>query len=95
VTLIPVVMVLTRLLESQLYITPLAVFIGVVCLWVLMRLLKGISIIYDVLSFKVYVMGLVILLIVGVALYGYADYARSTTVYLKYLLHTSAQASER
>jgi hypothetical protein len=65
------------------------VFIGIITVWVLIRLLKGISIIYDVYPFKVYAIGLLLLIVVGAAVYGYADYTRSTSVYLRYMMHSS------
>jgi len=86
---IPLVMVFYRLLESQLYIVPIFSVVGIVTLWVLLRLLKGISIIYDVYPFKVYAIGLLMLVVIGVALYGYADYSESASAYVRYMMHSS------
>jgi hypothetical protein len=55
-------------------------------LWVVLRLFKGISIIYDVFPGKVYAFGLLCIILVSVVIYGYLDYTRSMTLYLKYLL---------
>ncbi len=89
VILIPLVMVFYRLLESQFYTFPIFVFIGIVSVWVLLRLLRGVSIIYDVYPIKVYAIGLLMLVIITAALYGYADYTHSTSVYLKYMMQSS------
>ena len=89
VLLIPLVMILYRLLEAELYLVPIGVAIGALSLWVLFRLLKGISIIYDVFSLKVYAVGLLIIVVAGAAIFGYVDYTRSTSVYLKYMMHST------
>ncbi|HEV8538322.1 MAG TPA: glycoside hydrolase family 2 TIM barrel-domain containing protein [Bacteroidota bacterium] len=88
VFLLPLAMIFYQLL-SQFYIVWVFVFIGIITVWVLIRLLKGISIIYDVYPFKVYAIGLLLLIVVGAAVYGYADYTRSTSVYLRYMMHSS------
>ncbi len=88
IVLIPIVMLLYRLLDSTFYILPIFSFIVLISVWVLFRLLKGISIIFDVVPLKVYSVGLLLLLMLGAAFYGYIDYTRSTSVYMKYMLHT-------
>lgn len=85
---IPIAMILYRLMEAEIYTVPTFVLIGIVSLWVLIRLFKGVSIIYDVFPFKVYLVGVFIILVSAVALYGYIDLTRSTSVYLKYMMHT-------
>lgn len=86
--LLPLVMIFYQLLD-QFYVVWVFVFIGIVSVWVLLRLLKGISIIYDVYPFKVYATGLFLIIVLGAALYGYADYTRSTSLYLRYMMHSS------
>lgn len=97
VVFIPVAMILYRLLESDVYIVPLLVLLGIVTLWVIVRLFKGVSIIYDVFQIKVYAVGLLLIVVATAALYGYFDYTRSTSMYLKYMMqaarHTSATNS--
>jgi hypothetical protein len=88
IVLIPVAMILYRLMDTEFYILPVAVLVVIVTLWVFIRLLKGISIIYDVYPMRVYAGGIIFLLIFLGALYGYLDYTQSTSVYLKFLLHT-------
>ncbi len=85
---IPVAMILYRLMEAEVYTMPTFILIGVVTVWVIIRLFKGISIIYDVYPFKVYIAGILIIVLSAAALYGYVDYTRSTSVYVKYLLHS-------
>jgi len=87
VVFIPVAMVLYRLLESQIYTMPVFIALGVISLWVLMRLFKGISIIFDVFQVKVYAVGVLLILGYSLAVFGYLDYTRSASMYLKHLTH--------
>ena len=87
VIFIPVAMVLYRLsMETETYIVPLVVAIGVVSLWVLARLLKGVSIVYNVFPLQVYFLGFLIIIVATAALYSYLDYTRSTSLYLRYFM---------
>ncbi len=87
VIFIPVAMVLYRLsMETETYIVPIVAAIGVVSLWVLARLLKGVSIVYNVFPLKVYFLGLLIIIVATAALYSYLDYTRSTSLYLRYFM---------
>ncbi len=87
IVLIPIVMILYRLLDSSFYILPIFGFIVIISIWVLFRLLKGVSIIYDVVPAKVYAVGILVLIVISAAFYGYIDYTQSTSVYLKYMMH--------
>lgn len=87
VVFIPVAMVLYRLMEADLYAVPVLVLVGGVWLWVLMRLFKGIAIIFDVFPAKVYAVGLLLIAVSGAAVFGYLDYAHSTSQYLRHVMH--------
>ena len=89
VLLIPLAMIMYRLMETDLYVIPVFAILVIVTLWVLLRLLKGVSIIYDVYPSRVYAGGVLLLLVTAGVLYGYFDYTQSTSVYLKYLLHAA------
>lgn len=86
IVLIPIVMILYRLLDGSVYVFPIVTFIVFISLWVLFRLLKGVSIICDVYPIKVYAVGLLMLIVISAAFYGYIDYTQSTSVYLKYMM---------
>lgn len=75
-------------METQFYVVPVFVLIGITSLWVLLRLLKGISIIYDVYPIKVYAVSILVLVVMTAAAYGYLDYTKSTTLYLKYMVQS-------
>jgi hypothetical protein len=87
VLLIPVGMVMYRVMESGAYVVPIIVLIGVVAIWVLLRLLKAISIIYDVASFRAYAGGAIVLLLsFGIALM-YYNYTQSTIAYCRFFVN--------
>lgn len=88
IILIPIAMIMFRLMEIDFYIAPVLGLLALVGLWVLGRLLKGISIIYDVFSVKVYAVGLLMIIVVGAAAYGYFDYTNAMTTYLRYIIQS-------
>ncbi len=89
ILLIPAVMVLYRLsMETEFYIGPMMILAGAMSLWVFVRLLKGISIIYDVYQFKVYLVSIALIAVATAAIYSYLDYTLSTSLYMKYILDT-------
>lgn len=88
IILIPISMILYRLIENPIYTYAVVGIFLVVNLWVLLRLLKGISIIYDVNPVKVYAAGVFLIAVCFVAIYAYFDYTQSTSIYLKYLLQS-------
>ncbi len=87
ILLIPVAMVIYRLsMETDVYIMPMTVLSIVMTLWVIVRLLKGISIIYDVYLYKVYLVSLLVIIVAGAAVYSYLDYTLSTSMYIRYFI---------
>ncbi|HLB00121.1 MAG TPA: glycoside hydrolase family 2 TIM barrel-domain containing protein, partial [Bacteroidota bacterium] len=87
VAFIPVAMVLYRLMETGFYTLPVFIALALVTVWVLMRLFKGIAIIFDVFQAKVYAVGVLLILATGLAVFGYLDYVHSTSQYLKHVMH--------
>jgi len=87
IVFIPVAMVLYRLMESEFYTMPVFVSLALVTLWVLMRLFKGVAIIFDVFQVKVYAVGVLLIVTGGLAVFGYLDYTHSTSLYLKHVMH--------
>jgi hypothetical protein len=86
--LVPVGMILYRVMESSAYIIPSFVLCAGLSLWVYVRLLKGVSIILDVLSVKVYLVGVLVVVAAGGMAYAYYDYAQSAPMYVSYVLST-------
>ena len=88
--LVPLGMIVYRVLDSSIYVIPTFILIGVLCSWVLLRLLKGMSIIMDVLPLKVYSAGLLSVAAVFALAYMYYDYTQSMPMYLSFLYSTIA-----
>jgi len=87
VLLIPVGMVMYRVMESEVYVLPIIILIAAIGIWVFIRLLKSMSIIYDVASLRVYAGGaLVLLVFFGIALI-YYNYTQSTVAYYKFFVN--------
>jgi hypothetical protein len=80
-------MVLYRLMEAGSYSTPVLVLVVAVSAWVLMRFFKGIAIIFDVFQAKVYAVGVLLIVVGCAAVYGYLDYAHSTSLYLRHVMN--------
>ena len=70
------------------YVIPAFALIAVLCAWVLLRLLKGMSIIMDVLPVKVYVAGILSVAALCALAYGYYDYTQSAPMYLSFVYST-------
>ncbi|MEK6571956.1 MAG: glycoside hydrolase family 2 TIM barrel-domain containing protein, partial [Bacteroidota bacterium] len=87
VLLIPVGMVMYRVMESESYTLPLIVIIVAIALWVLIRLLKSVSIIYDVAPLRVYAGGILVLVIFFSIVLVYYNYTQSTLAYYKFFVN--------
>jgi hypothetical protein len=92
VIFIPLGMILYRVMESEMYVIPVLVIFGMVMIWILFRTLKGISIIYDSSSVKIYAIGIVVLAGLGILCYGYFDYAHSMMAYIHFMMSTVVPA---
>lgn len=90
--LVPVGMILYRILDGPMYVAPSLIFLSLLFVWVLLRILKGISIIFDAYLMKVYVIGFLSLACVLTLVYVYYDYTESTAMYLTYMYHVMANS---
>jgi hypothetical protein len=86
--LVPLGMILYRILDSSFYVVPAFALIVVLCAWVFLRLLKGMSIVMDVPSWKVYGAGICSVAAFCAVAYGYYDYSQSAPMYLSFLYST-------
>lgn len=82
-------MILLKLLEMPAFIMPMLVLVALVGLWVLFRILKGISVMYDVSPFRAYVGGVLfcVLCLAGVGFYYDAVFA--LRAYLEFFIHST------
>ncbi|HTY10849.1 MAG TPA: glycoside hydrolase family 2 TIM barrel-domain containing protein [Bacteroidota bacterium] len=93
VIFIPLGMILYRVMESEVYVVPVLVIFGAVMVWILFRTLKGISIIYDSSSVKIYAIAIVVFAVLGLLWYGYFDYAHATMAYIHFMMSTVVPAA--
>jgi hypothetical protein len=91
--LVPVGMIMYRVMESDVYVLPSLILVTALLLWVLLRLLKGISIVFDAFPLKVYFLGMLSLAGVAALLYFYLDYTQSASMYLSFM-YTVMQSSQ-
>jgi len=82
---IPIGMILYRVMDGKIYVLPGLILIGLFLFWVSVRMLKGISIIYDIYPPKVYLSGLATFAVGGGVLYLYYDLVQSAPMYLSFL----------
>ncbi len=87
VAFIPLSMILYNVLETEFYVIPILSLIGILMLWVFFRLLKGVAVIYDVLPFRVYVLGIFILISINGIMLLVSEYAQSTFSYISFFIH--------
>jgi hypothetical protein len=83
--LVPIGTILYRVMESQVYVLPSLILVGVILIWIVLRLLKAISIIFDAHIAKVYVIGIVSLVGVCALLYSYFDYTQGLSMHLSFI----------
>ena len=88
VVLVPLGMILYRVLDSSVYVIPAFVLIGVLCAWVFLRFLKGVSIVMDVLPVKIYAAGILSVGAMIALVYVYYDYTQSVPTYLSFMYST-------
>jgi hypothetical protein len=83
----PLAMSLFKILENSFYVIPSLVIISLFLFWTFLRVLKGISVVYDLSRVKTYTVGILmcILFIGGLFFYYESVYALST--YIKFAVH--------
>ncbi len=88
--LIPIGMVLYRVMESPVYVIPTLVVFAALLGWVFIRWLKGVSIIFDVVPVKMYLVGLLFFMSACALLYFYYDISQSMPMYIAYMYDVMA-----
>jgi hypothetical protein len=83
--LIPIGMVLYRVMETSVYVLPAIAVVILILLWVYFRILKGVSIMYDVPAFRVYLAGVLLVAAAGGLVYAYFDVYHAAPDYIGYL----------
>ena len=93
VLLSPVAMALSKLLQSDFYVIPAFILIGVFVLWSFFRTLKGVSVIYDVSPLKAYAGGILVVLALLGGLFIYYETSYALTAYIEYFIHIGRSLS--
>jgi len=88
VVLIPIGMILFRLLESSAYVLPALFIYLFLHLWVFLRFLKGLAIVFDARPIKIYAAGWLVALAAIAGLYLYYDLVYSGPMYISFWYHT-------
>ena len=88
--LIPIGMILYRVIESPVYVIPALTVLAALLIWVFVRWLKGVSIVFDVLPLKMYLVGLLFVVAVCALAYFYYDISQSMPMYISYMYNVMA-----
>ncbi len=83
--LIPIGMVLYRVIETSVYVLPAIAVVILILLWVYFRILKGVSIMYDVPAFRVYLVGVLLVAAACGMIYAYFNVYHAAPDYIGYL----------
>jgi hypothetical protein len=87
VFLSPVAMSVSKIMENSAYVIPSLILILLFLVWTFFRILKGISVVFESNSVKVYLGGIVITVLFVGGLYSYYDSLNALGAYIKFILH--------
>jgi hypothetical protein len=74
-------------MENPSYVIPALVLISLFLFWTFLRVLKGISVMYDLSSMKTYISGILACVILLGGLFLYYDSTFALSSYLKFIIH--------
>ncbi len=93
VLLSPLGMALFKLLQADFYVLPTFVLLGGFVLWSFLRILKGISVIYDVSRLKAYAGGFAVVLVILGGLFAYYETTYALTAYVEFFIQLGRSLS--
>jgi hypothetical protein len=85
-------MILLKLLDNPAYVWPALSVIAVFLLWALLRILKGVSVLYDVSPTRAYALGLLFCIVCTGIWVLYYDAVYSLTAYVEFMLNMARSA---
>ena len=85
----PLAMCLFKVMQTPAYVLPSFGIVLVFFVWTLIRLLKGISVIFDIRPLKAYIGGAVIIILIAGGIYLYYDTLYGLGSYIKFIVHLS------
>jgi len=83
----PLAMSLFKIMENPPYVLPSLVLIALFLIWTFFRVLKGISVMYDLSPIKTYFGGILVWVLLWAGLFFYYDSVFALSSYLKFILH--------
>jgi hypothetical protein len=83
----PLAMSLFKIMENPSYVLPSLVLIFLILFWTFLRVLKGISVLYDLSPVKTYVGGILVCIILLGGMFFYYDSVFALSSYLKFIIH--------
>ena len=83
----PLAMSLFKIMENPSYVIPSLILISLFLFWTFLRLLKGVSVLYDLNPVKTYISGILTCVILLGGLFLYYDSVFALSSYLKFIVH--------
>ena len=80
-------MSLFKIMENPSYVIPSLILITLFLFWTFLRLLKGVSVLYDLNPVKTYISGILTCVILLGGLFLYYDSVFALSSYLKFIVH--------
>jgi hypothetical protein len=87
ICLSPLAMMLLKIMENPSYVLPSLVLMALFFFWTFFRVLKGISVIYDLVLFKTYIGGIFVGILLLGGLFFYYDSVYALSSYVKFIFH--------
>ncbi len=93
VLLSPLAMALFKLLQSDLNVIPAFVLVVSFLIWALLRILKGVSVIYDISRLKAYIGGILLVFVILGGLFVYYETTFALSAYIEFFFHIGRSLS--
>ena len=84
-------MIAYRVMDSSMYVLPFSAFFIVMLIWTALRLIKALSIIFDVRPAKMYSISVLIALVILVAVYFGVYGGQDLPAYARFLYHAATR----
>ena len=93
VLLSPVAMALFKLLQTDVNVLPAFALIALFLIWSLLRILKGVSVIYDISRLKAYTGGVLLVLVILGGVFVYYETTFALSAYIEFFFHIGRSLS--
>ncbi len=86
IVFIPLGMIVFRVMENDAYVAPVLGLCSVIFIWIFFRIIKGMSVIYDVLPAKAYLVAFIVMSVICGGVFLTFDHYFSTSAYIDYFI---------